>query len=91
MLRKVAFSTFLLATSLYILFPTPDEIVIFPTVAFFLYYAFHVPFIFGFLLAAVVYHSVGVAALIGSLLIGGKPIYYNLKEKCKRIRPLRVG
>ncbi len=85
MIRKVAFSTFLLGLSLYILLPTPDELVIYPAVGFFFSYAFHTPFVYGVLLTMIIYRTVGVASLLGALLIGGKPIYNNLKGSFKKI------
>jgi hypothetical protein len=29
----------------------------------------------------IIYHAVGVICLLGALLVGGKPIYYKLKQK----------
>ncbi len=95
MLRKVALSTVLLGFSLYILLPTPDELIIYPTVGFFLSFTMHMPFLYGVLLTMVIYRVVGVASLLGSLFIGGKPIYCLLKEKYRKrkILPLltRLG
>ena len=90
-LRKVGFSAVLLAVSLYIVLPTPDELVIYPIGAIFFSYAFHISFLYGLLLTMVIYRAVGTACLGGALLIGGKPIYYMLKEKYRnrRIQPLR--
>jgi hypothetical protein len=94
-LRKVAFSTFLLGVSLYILLPTPDELVIYPVGSFFFSYALHIPVFYALLLTMIIYRGVGAGCLLGALLIGGKPIYYNLKEKYRkrRIQPLskRLG
>jgi hypothetical protein len=84
-LRKVASSAFLFSTGLYILLPTPDELVIYPTLGLFFSYAFHIPFIYGVLLSMVVYRGVGVTCLLGALILGGKPIYFKLKEKILRI------
>ena len=82
--RKVAFSTFLLGASLYILLPTPDELFIYPVVGFFLSYVFHIPFLYGVLLTMIIYRGVGVVGLLGALLIGGKPIYNSLKERYRK-------
>jgi hypothetical protein len=83
-LRRVAFSTFLLATALYILLPTADEIVIHPVFGLFLSYALHVSFAYGVLLSFIIYRAVGVVCLLGALLIGGKPIYNKLKERFRK-------
>jgi hypothetical protein len=83
-LRRVAFSTFLLATALYILLPTADEIVIHPVFGLFLSYALHMSFVYGVLLSFIIYRAVGVVCLLGALLIGGKPIYNKLKERFRK-------
>ena len=83
-LRKVVSSAFLFSTAAYILLPTPDELVIYPTFGFFFSYTFHMQFIYGVLLSMVIYRGVGVSCLLGALLIGGKPIYIKLKEKILR-------
>ena len=44
------------------------------------------PLVYGVLLSIVIYHGVGLACLLGALLIGGKPIYYKLKEKIAKFR-----
>jgi hypothetical protein len=80
-IRKVASLTFLFSTAVYILLPTPDELVIYPVLGLFFPYAFHMSFIYGVLLSMVIYRGVGVACLLGALLIGGKPIYIKLKKK----------
>ena len=83
-LRKVGFSAALLAVSLYILLPTPDELVIYPAGTFFFSYTFHMPLFYGLLLTMVIYRAVGVATLAGALLVGGKPIYYMLKTRFRK-------
>jgi hypothetical protein len=83
-LRRVAFSIFLLTLSLYILFPTADEIIIHPLFGLFLSQVFNLPLVYGVLLSIVIYRGVGVACLLSALLIGGKPIYYKLKERLEK-------
>ena len=83
-LRKVAFSAFLLAVSLYILLPTADEIVIHPVFGLFLSIVLNVPLVYGVLLSIVIYRSIGFACLLIALLIGGKPIYIKLKERFRK-------
>ena len=80
-LRKGASSALLFSTGLYILLPTPDEFVIYPTFGLFFSYAFHMPFIYGALLSMVIYRGLGATCLLGALIIGDKPIYIKIKEK----------
>jgi hypothetical protein len=83
-LRKVAFSTFLLGLSLYILLPTAEEVFVHPAFGAFLAYFFNLPFAYGVLLSIIIYRAIGAACLLGALLVGGKPIYYRLKERFKK-------
>jgi len=82
--RKVASSAFMFSTSLYILLPTPDELVIYPVLGLFFVYSLHIPFVYGVLLAMIIYRTIGCVCLAGALMIGGKPIYYKLKEKISK-------
>ena len=86
MLRKVALSTFLLAFSLYIFLPTPDELFIYPAVGLFLTYAFHISFLFAIFLVTLLYYGSGVVSLSAALLIGGKPVYHLLKARLRKTR-----
>lgn len=79
-LRKVAFSAFMLALSLYILLPTADEIFIHPAFGLFLSYVFHIPLVLGVLLSVIIYRTVGLCCLLVALLVGGRPIYDKFKE-----------
>ena len=81
---KVTLSTLLLGFSLYIFLPTPDELFIYPAVGLFLTYTFHISFVYSALLIKLFYYGSGVVALLGALLIGGKPIYNGFKEKCTK-------
>ena len=85
-LKKAAFSAILLSVSIYILLPTPDELVIYPVLSFFFAYGFHIPIIYGLLISMILYRGVGCACLLGALLIGGKPIYYSLKQRIAKKR-----
>ncbi len=71
----------MLATSLYILLPTADEIFIHPTLGLFLSCAFNLPYVYGVLLSIVIYRAAGLGCLLTALFIGGKPTYHTLKEK----------
>ena len=83
-LRKVAVSVFLLGLGVYIWLPTADEIVIHPTFGLFLSYIMHINYAYGFLLSIIIYRGVGSACLLIALLLGGKPIYYKLREKLRK-------
>jgi len=83
-LRKTACSAFLLAFALYIFLPTPDELIIYPVVGLFLTYTFHISIVSAILLITLFYYGAGALSLLGALIIGGKPIYINLKERYKR-------
>jgi hypothetical protein len=83
-LRKVAVSVSLLALSLYILLPTADEIIIHPILGLLLANALNLPLAYGVLLSIIIYRGVGSACLLGALLIGGKPIYRELKERIRK-------
>jgi hypothetical protein len=83
-LRRVAFSAILLGIGIYIWLPTPDEIIIYPVLGFLLSYFFHTGLVYGVLLSMIIYRGIGTICLLTALLIGGKPIYYKLKERLKR-------
>ncbi len=70
----------MLASSLYILLPTADEIFIHPAFGLFLSYVLQIPLVYGVLLSIIIYRTIGLGCLLGALLIGGRPIYGKLKE-----------
>jgi hypothetical protein len=80
-LRKVVFSAVLFFESIYILLPTPDELVIYTVLSLFFAYAFHLPIVYGVLLSMILSRGLGSLCMIGALVIGGKPIYHKLKGK----------
>ena len=80
-LKKTAFSTILLAFALYIFLPTPDQIFIFPAVSILLTFSLHIPLVYALMITSLLYYGAGVASLAGALLIGGKPIYCQLKQR----------
>jgi len=86
-LRRVAFSAILLGIGIYIWLPTPDEIIIYPVLGVLLSYFFHTGLVYGVLLSMIIYRGLGTVCLLTALLIGGKPIYYKLKERLKRRKP----
>ena len=83
-LRRVAVSAFLLCLGVYIWLPTVDEILIHPTFGLFLSYVLHIDYAYGVLFSIVIYRGIGSACLFGAILLGGKPIFYKLKEKLRR-------
>jgi hypothetical protein len=84
MLRKVALSTFLLAFSLYIFLPTPDELFIYPTVGLFLTFTFHISLLYAIFLVTLFYYGAGVVSLVAALVIGGKPVYCMFKNRLRK-------
>jgi hypothetical protein len=58
--------------------------VIYPAGIFFFSYAFHMPLLYALLLTMVIYRAVGVASLVGALVVGGKPIYYMFKTRFRK-------
>jgi hypothetical protein len=83
-LRKFAVSAFLLGLGVYIWLPTADEIIIHPTFGLFLSIVLHINYAYGVLLSIIIYRITGSACILGSLLLGGKPVYDKLKEKLRR-------
>ena len=83
-LRRVAVSAFLLGLGIYIWLPTADEIVIHPTLGFFLSYALNINIVYGVLLSVLIYRGIGSACLLGAIFLGGKPIYSQLRERFRR-------
>jgi hypothetical protein len=82
--RRVAFAISLLGLSIYILLPTADEIVIHPVFGLFLANVFHIGYVYGVILSAIIYRAVGLSCLLAALLIGGKPVYYKLRERTRK-------
>ena len=77
-------ATAIIPAGVYILFPTADEIIIHPLFGLFLSQVLNLPLVYGVLLSIVIYRGVGFACLLCALLIGGKPIYYKLKERLEK-------
>ncbi|MCL5949446.1 MAG: hypothetical protein M1490_03100 [Candidatus Bathyarchaeota archaeon] len=80
-LRKVAFPAFMLGTSLYILLPTADEIIIHPAFGFFLAYILQIPLVYGVFLSIIIYRTIGLGCLLVALLTGGRSVYGMLKKR----------
>ena len=84
--RKIAASTFLLGLGIYIWLPTADELVIHPTLGFFFSYVLGINITYGVLLSVLIYRGIGTACILGAILLGGKPVYTQLKMRMKRKR-----
>ena len=83
-LTKVAVSTFLLGLSLYILLPTPDEIIIHPIFGLLISNSLKLPSHYGIFVSIVSYRIMGSIFLVTAIFIGGKPICQKLKENIKK-------
>ena len=88
-LRRVAVSAFLLGLGIYIWLPTADEIVIHPTLGFFLTYVLNINIAYGVLLSVIIYRGIGSACIIGAILLGGKSVYKQLKERLRKKQTLK--
>ena len=90
MLRKAALATFLLAYSLYIFLPTPDQLLIFHGGSLALSFVFHISIVNALVIISALYYGSGSVALTCALLVGGKPVYHNLGRRYRkwRARPL---
>jgi hypothetical protein len=81
---KVAFAALMLAVTTYLLLPTVDELIIHPIFALFLVDTLDIPYTSGIFLSIILYRAVGVGCLLLALLVGGKPVFYALKEKINK-------
>ena len=54
----------MLATSLYILLPTADEIFIHPAFGLFLSYVLQIPLVYGVFLSIIIYRTIGLAVYL---------------------------
>jgi hypothetical protein len=77
--KNISIAIVLMGVSLYIILPTPDEIVVYPAFGFIFSNLFNMPFIQGAFLAIIGYHTVGVLCMTGSFLLGGKQMLEKLR------------
>lgn len=84
-MKKIVIATFFLIIGLYILLPTPDDIVIDTTGAILLYKFYEIHPLQGYIITFFVYRGLGVICAIFALLLGGKTIYKKLRERNKNI------
>lgn len=75
--ERVSVALALLGLSLYILVPSPDEIIIHPSLGLLLSQIFSLPFASGNLLSVILYRVAGAGCLLSALLLGGKPYSKN--------------
>lgn len=83
--KEMAWALALLAVSVYILFPTPDELFIYPTLGLAFSSLFGISLLSGQIISAALYRLIGVIVLIFALVIGGKPIYKKFKSRVSKI------
>ena len=92
--KQISLAIVLLSVALYILLPTLDEVLIHPVFGLFLSQVLDLHIVHGTLLSVIIYRSIGVACLVGALIIGGRPIYQKLRSRFgKRARfvyPVRL-
>ena len=81
MIRRVPLSFALLAVGLYIVVPTPDEILIHPFMGYMLSKAFNTSIKTGIIWSCTAYISIGILFLASSLLLGGRIILHELNSK----------
>ncbi|MGQ9720963.1 MAG: hypothetical protein ACUVXA_06520 [Candidatus Jordarchaeum sp.] len=81
--KRVIVASVLLGVSLYILLPSPEEIIIHPALGLLLSQVFVLPYFSGIILSVTIYRVVGVGCLLFALLLGGGPIYQKLKTRFK--------
>lgn len=82
--KRVIVASVLLGVSLYILLPSPEEVIIHPALGILLSQIFGFPYLSGILLSVIIYRVIGVGCLLCALLLGGRPIYQKLKTRLKR-------
>lgn len=90
--RKTALAAFMFGSSLYLLLPTADEILIHPAIGLFLAYTLDVSYVFGVFVSVVLYRASGLCCLFAALFLGGKPAYRLLVRKLNwRLRRRFLG
>jgi hypothetical protein len=70
-LRRIVISAFLLGLGVYILLPTPDEIIIHPTLGLLLSYVLNINIAFGVLLSVIIYRGIGSICILCAILLSG--------------------
>lgn len=83
-LRRIAISIALLGLGVYILLPTPDEIIIHPAFGFLLSYALNTNIAYGVLLSVIIYRGIGCLCILCAILLGGKSAFKQLIERLKK-------
>ncbi len=75
----------LMVVGIYIIIPTPEEIVIHSTIAIFLSKTLKVTVSWGVILSAVIYRSLGLISLAVGLILGGEAALRRLKKRMKNL------
>jgi len=81
MMRRVPLSFALLAVGIYIVVPTPDEILIHPAIGYILSKAFNTSLQVGIIWSCTMYIGIGILFLASSLLLGGRIIMHEINSK----------
>jgi hypothetical protein len=81
MMRRVPLSFALLTIGLYIVVPTPDELLIHPFTGYILSRAFNTSIKTGIIWSCTAYNSIGILFLASALLLGGRIILHELNSK----------
>lgn len=81
MMRRIPLSFALMAVGIYIVIPTPDELLIHPFMGYLFSMAFNVNLQTGILWSCTFYVTLGVMFLAGSIIIGGRTIICELNNK----------
>jgi len=81
MMRRMPLSFALMAVGIYIVVPTPDEILVHPFLGYMFSKAFNVNLQIGIMWSCTLYVSIGVMFLAGSIILGGRTIISELNNK----------
>ncbi|MEX0920376.1 MAG: hypothetical protein WDZ69_02225 [Candidatus Pacearchaeota archaeon] len=79
--KTAAISILLLSLAIYILFPTPDELFIYPSLGLIISNLFSTSVLQGQLISATIYRGIGIIVLIMAIFVGGRPIYKKFRSK----------
>ncbi len=77
--KNISIAIILMGVSLFIMLPTPDEVIIYPVLGFIISNLFNVPFVEGALITVIGYHTVGILCMTGSFMLGGKQMLEKLR------------
>ncbi len=78
-ITHLSLAIFCLSISLYILFPTLDELFIHPSLGLFLAELLGLSFIAGAFISSIAYRGIGLMFFTTALVFGGRAIYKKIK------------